>query len=303
MKSMLRQGIWALADPKISLASMAALFLGACAAAAAGPVDWAWLAATVVGIYAVEVAKNASGEIFDFDSGTDLAVSEADRSPFSGGKRVLVEGLLSRTQTKTIAAGGYIVATFIGLTIVAFREFAVLWLGVVGIGLAYFYHAPPLKLSYRGLGEVAVALSYGPLICAGTYLVQTGSVSSEVIWLSVPLGLLIAGFLLINEFPDYHADREANKRTLVVRWGRTTTSRIFAVTLAAAFLLLVLLPFVSAIPNTVWLGLAAVPSAVFAARRLSTNPADTGRLVPAQAASLLTFVVYALGAGIGLLIG
>ena len=127
--------------------------------------------------------------------------------------------------------------------------------------------------------------------------------SSEVIWLSVPLGLLIAGFLLINEFPDYHADREANKRTLVVRWGRTTTSRIFAVTLAAAFLLLVLLPFVSAIPNTVWLGLAAVPSAVFAARRLLTNPADTGRLVPAQAASLLTFVVYALGAGIGLLIG
>ncbi len=299
----MRQGIWALADPKISLASMAAMFLGASAAAAAGPVNWAWLAATVVGIYAVEVAKNASGEIFDFDSGTDLAVSDADRSPFSGGKRVLVDGLLSRTQTKTIAAVGYIVAALIGVAIVAFHEFAVLWLGVVGLGLAYFYHAPPLKLSYRGLGEIAVAVTYGPLLCAGTYLVQRGTVSGEVILLSLPLGLLIGSFLLINEFPDYHADTEANKRTLVVRWGRTVASRVFALTVAAAILLLILLPLVTAIPNTAWLALVAVPSAGFAARRLLANPADTELLIPAQVASLLTFVLYALGAGIGLLIG
>jgi 1,4-dihydroxy-2-naphthoate octaprenyltransferase len=303
MKSMLRQGIWALADPKISLASMAALFLGACAAAAAGPVNWAWLAATVAGIYAAEVAKNASGEIFDFDSGTDLAVSAADRSPFSGGKRVLVDGLLSRTQTKTIAAGGYIVAALIGVAIVAFREFAVLWLGVVGIGFAYFYHAPPLKLSYRGLGEMTVAVTYGPLLCGGTYLVQRGTVSAEVILLSLPLGLLIGSFLLINEFPDYHADKEANKRTLVVRWGRTMASRVFALTVATAILLLSILPLVTAIPNTAWLALVAVPSAGFAARRLLANPANTELLIPAQAASLLTFVLYALVAGIGLLVG
>lgn len=299
----MRQGIWALSDPKISLASMAAMFLGACAAAAAGPVNWGWLAATVIGIYAIEVAKNASGEIFDFDSGTDLDVSTADRSPFSGGKRVLVDGLLTRTQTKTIAALGYIVAALIGLGIVAAREFAVLWLGLVGIGLAYFYHAPPVKLSYRGLGEMAVAVTYGPLLCAGTYLVQRGSVSAEVILLSLPLGLLISAFLLINEFPDYLADTEADKRTLVVRWGRTTASRAFVLVLAAAILLLILLPLVTAITNAVWLALVAVPSAGFAARRLLANPANTELLIPAQAASLLTFVLFALGAGIGLLLG
>lgn len=299
----MRQGIWALSDPKISLASMAAMFLGACAAAAAGPVNWGWLAATVIGIYAIEVAKNASGEIFDFDSGTDLDVSTADRSPFSGGKRVLVDGLLTRTQTKTIAALGYIVAALIGLGIVAAREFAVLWLGLVGIGLAYFYHAPPVKLSYRGLGEMAVAVTYGPLLCAGTYLVQRGSVSAKVILLSLPLGLLISAFLLINEFPDYLADTEADKRTLVVRWGRTTASRAFVLVLAAAILLLILLPLVTAITNAVWLALVAVPSAGFAARRLLANPANTELLIPAQAASLLTFVLFALGAGIGLLLG
>ena len=92
-------GLWRLADPKISLASMASLFLGACASAATGPLHWGWLAFTVLGIFCIEVAKNASGEIFDFDSGADPGVAPEHLTPFSGGKRVLVEALLTRSQT------------------------------------------------------------------------------------------------------------------------------------------------------------------------------------------------------------
>ena len=59
-----RAGLWRLADPKISLASMASIFLGTCAAAAAGRIDVPWLLVTIAAIFAIEVAKNASGEIF-----------------------------------------------------------------------------------------------------------------------------------------------------------------------------------------------------------------------------------------------
>src|SRR6476646_9777956 len=104
----LTAGIWRLADPKISLASIASLFLGACAAARDGPLSWVWLAVTVAGIFAIEVAKNASGEVFDFDSGTDASVADEDRSPFSGGKRVMVDGLLTRGETVAIAAVCYV---------------------------------------------------------------------------------------------------------------------------------------------------------------------------------------------------
>ena len=79
-------GFWRLADPKISLASMASMLLGACAAALDGPLAPGWLALTVAGIFFLEVAKNASGEVVDWDSGTDQAVAPEDRSPFSGGK-------------------------------------------------------------------------------------------------------------------------------------------------------------------------------------------------------------------------
>jgi 1,4-dihydroxy-2-naphthoate octaprenyltransferase len=68
-------GLWRLADPKISLASMASMALGAAASAHDGPLAWGWLALTVCGVFFIEVAKNASGELFDFDSGADLAVA------------------------------------------------------------------------------------------------------------------------------------------------------------------------------------------------------------------------------------
>lgn len=161
------------------------------------------MALTVLGIFFIEIAKNASGEVFDFDSGTDLAVAAEDRSPFSGGKRVLIDALLTRRQTISIAAVSYLIGIAAGLVIVAYREPQILWLGVVGVALAYFYHAPPFKLSYRGLGELAVGLCYGPLITSGTYLVQLGTVTLEPILVSTLLGLLIAAFLWINEFPDY----------------------------------------------------------------------------------------------------
>jgi 1,4-dihydroxy-2-naphthoate octaprenyltransferase len=294
-------GLWRLADPKISLASFAAMFLGACAAARDGALSWKWLALTVLGIFLIEIAKNASGEIVDFDSGTDQAVTTEDRSPFSGGKRVLIDGLLTRRQTIGIAAVFYVLGIAAGLLIVAYREPQILWLGVVGVGLAYFYHAPPFKLSYRGLGEVAVGLCYGPLITAGTYLVQRGTVTPEVILLATPLGLLIAAFLWINEFPDYRADSVSRRLNLVVRLGRPKAARVFVAMMMVAAVGLTLLPL-AGIPVAVYLGaLFLVPAAV-ASRILLRHAEVTARVVPAQAMTLIAFVLYSLGSGIGLLL-
>jgi 1,4-dihydroxy-2-naphthoate octaprenyltransferase len=302
MATKFARGFWRLADPKISLASAASMLLGTSAAAATGPLSAAWLAVTVIGIFAVEVAKNASGELFDWDSGTDLRVRPEDRSPFSGGKRVLVDGLLTRRQTRAIAIGGYLLAIVAGLAIARWREGGVLWLGVAGLALAFFYHAPPFRLSYRGLGELAVAGSYGPLVCAGTYLVQRGSMPTGVVLLAVPLGLLVAGFLWINEFPDYAADAASGKRTLVVRLGRQRAAIGFAALGVASGLVLALLP-AAGLPRTVWLGGIAVIPYVPAARTLLATPEVTSAVVPAQRSTLQAFLLYAVGASAGILLG
>ena len=294
-------GLWRLADPKISLASFAAMFLGACVAGRDGALSWKGLALTVLGIFFIEIAKNASGEIVDFDSGTDRAVAPEDRSPFSGGKRVLIDGLLTRKQTVGIAAVNYLLGIAAGLLLVSYRGAPILWLGLVGVALAFFYHAPPFKLSYRGLGELAVGLCYGPLITSGTYLVQRGTVTLEVILLSSLLGLLIAAFLWINEFPDYRADLASGRLNLVVQLGRPKAARVFVAIMMVAAAGLTLLPL-AGIPVAVYLGaLFLVPAAV-ASNILLRHAEVTARVIPAQALTLLAFVLYSLGSGLGLLL-
>jgi 1,4-dihydroxy-2-naphthoate octaprenyltransferase len=294
-------GFWRLADPKITLASMSSIFLGASAAVRDGSHAWGWLAVVVFGIFALEWAKNASGEVFDFASGTDQAVAPEDRSPFSGGKRVLVDGLLTPRETWAIALAGYAICIVAGFAIGLLREPAVLWLGLAGVALAFFYHAPPFKLSYRGWGETAVFAAYGPLICCGTYLVMTQTLPARIVWLAVPLGVLIAAFLWINEFPDFRADAAAGKRTLVVRFGRPRAARLFVGLLVFAFVVL-LASLAAGVPAGALGGLVAVVPAIAAGRGLVSSPEDTQRIVPAQAKTLLAFVIYAIGAGIGLMV-
>jgi len=296
------QGFWRLADPKVSLASFAGIILASCVAAADVGLSWTWLALTALGIFCVEVAKNASGEVVDYDSGTDLAVTITNRSPFSGGKRVLVDGLLSRRQTWALSATFFLAAITIGLVIVVFRDSRVLSLGILGIGLAWYYHGGSVRLSYRGLGEIAVALAYGPLVVCGTYFVQAGHLSAPVIHAAMALGLLVAAFLWINEFPDYLADKAAGKNNLVVRLGLERAALGYVILLATGYLWLIFTAINYAWAKGLLWGLLGVLPASFSAWRLLDSPGDTQRVIPAQVASLASFLLMATGAGMGYLL-
>jgi 1,4-dihydroxy-2-naphthoate polyprenyltransferase len=293
------RGVWRVADPKITLASAAAMLVGAAAAARHGPLHWPWLGATVAGIFCIEAAKNASGEIFDWDSGADQAVAAEDRSPFSGGKRVLVDRLMTRRELAWVAAAFYGLGGAAGLAIALFREPLVVWLGAIGAALAYGYHAPPLAFSYRGLGELAVGVAYGPLITCGTYAVQRQTVEADALLLSLPLGLAISAFLWINEFPDRRSDAAVGKRTLVVRLGPDRAAQGFAALVGLAFLGVVLLPL-AGLPLAVLGGLAGLPLGLRAVSQLLQNRDDTRLIIPAQGWTLLSFVLLALGIAVGL---
>lgn len=292
-------GFWRLADPKITLASMASIFLGACLAAAHGEIHVGWLSLTVLGFFAIEVAKNASGDIYDYE--TDMAVAREDRTDFSGGKRVLVDGLLSVSQTSAIAIVFYILGIGAGIAIVMIREPLAIWPGLIGLVLAWSYNGPPGSFAYRGLGELDVAICYGPLICISTYLIQLGEVSRDAFLISVPLGILIAAFLWINEFPDYEADRSVNKRNLIVRLGRKRASRLLPVIQGSAFLIVALLPSFG-LPRGVWLGFAAMIPATWVAIKTWQDPERCYRNAPVNAGALISFLLLSLGSGIGVLL-
>jgi 1,4-dihydroxy-2-naphthoate polyprenyltransferase len=298
-----QKGFWRLADPKISLTSVAAIYVGVAVAAVEAPLNWFWLAITLLAFFAIEVAKNAWGDVIDYDSGTDLAVAEEDRTDFSGGKRVLVDGLLTRRQTWGMAAGFTLAGVLMGVAIVVLREPAAVWLGLIGLIIGWSYHGPPLHLVYRGWGELDVVICYGPLIALSAYLIQTHQLSWQVFWLSLPLGVIVAAFLWVNQFPDYLADKAHDKRNLVVRLGRHRASRVLPLIYLLAFALLAAVPALSGLPKTVWLGaLAAIP-ALYACIHVWRQPETFYRTRPVQPAALIAFLVYSAGAGTGVLIG
>ena len=173
--------------------------------------------------------------------------------------------------------------------------------GLAGVACAFFYHASPLRLSYRGWGEAAVACCYGPLIACGTYLVQHHHVEGPLVPLSILLGVLIAAFLWVNEFPDARADAQAGKRTLVVRLGKTRAARVFAALVVGPFAALVLFAL-TGLPRGALLALLGVVPAVRAVRIVLSVPGDSFRLVVAQTTTLAAFVLFALGGAAGLVL-
>jgi 1,4-dihydroxy-2-naphthoate polyprenyltransferase len=295
-------GLWRLADPKISITSAASMAIGAAMAYRDGDFSWLWLAVLAAAMFCMEVAKNAWGDIFDYDSGTDLAVLPEDRTDFSGGKRVLVDELLTRRQTWAIAAAFSAGGLCLGALIVFGREPTVFWLGTAALILGWSYHGPPLRLAYRGLGELDVVLIYGPAIAMATYAMLTGTYSLEVVWASMPLGLFIAAFLWVNEFPDYQADLGAGKRNLVVRLGKFRASRLLPCIYGMAIISLAWASFSLQVPAVFSYGAIGLVPAAAAVGWAWQNPETFYRHRPAQPAALLAFVLLSAGICAGIVL-
>ncbi len=296
-------GFWRLADPKISITSAAAMAIGGALAARDGGFSWQWFLVMGLAMFCMEVAKNAWGDVYDYDSGTDLAVRPEDRTDFSGGKRVLVDEILTRGQTWAIALCFATVGLALGAFMVFLREPSLFWLGTVALLLGWSYHGPPLQLAYRGLGELDVVLCYGPLISLATYALLTQGYSVDVLWASVPLGLFTAAFLWVNEFPDYEADRSVGKDNLVVKLGKQRASRVLPLIYLAALGLLVLAVDRDVLDSLALLGFAGALPAIPAVYWTWQNPETFYRYHPVQPMALLAFVLLSAGITTGIVLG
>ena len=170
----------------------------------------------------------------------------------------------------TIATVCYLAAGAIGLILLATHgSTALLVIGVLGFIVSIGYTAPPLKFVYRGLGEVAVALGFGPMMLLGAYVVQTGgTLAWEPFVASIPVALLAALILYVNEIPDRRGDAIAGKRTLPVRFSRTTVIAGYDVAVTAAYVVLVLAVVAGILPVPVLLMLLTIPLALRVSRGL-----------------------------------
>ena len=182
----------------------------------------------------LQIGSNLANDVFDYERGTDLARRH-------GPLRVTQSGLLTPDQVKIGMWIAFCLAGLLGLYLAFEAGWVVLLIGLVAIFSAITYTGGPFPLGYYGLGDLFVFLFFGLASVAGTYFVQARLVSPAAWWMSLPIGLIIVGILVVNNLRDIETDRLASKHTLAVMLGERFAKVEYLFCVVAAFLCLPML--------------------------------------------------------------
>lgn len=247
----------------------------------------------VLGGLLLHTGTNVANDYFDHRSGTDDVNVEFVR-PFTGGSRMIQSGFLSPREVLWGALAAFALACVIGLYLAYVRGPLILVLGLIGIFSGFFYTAPPFNLASKGVGEFFIGLNFGVLMTLGSFFVQTGYLAWEPVVAAIPVGLLIAGVLYINEFQDAPADGSVGKDHLVVRLGRRRAALGYLVLMAITYVVIVLAVLLRITSPFTLIALATLPVAIRAIGVARAHYDEYLQLVPANAATVFIHLLTGL---------
>ncbi|MGC6423771.1 MAG: 1,4-dihydroxy-2-naphthoate polyprenyltransferase [Lentimonas sp.] len=161
----------------------------------------------------IQIGTNFANDYLDGIRGTD---TEARLGP----QRAVAAGLIAPDVMKRATISVLAVGFFVGLALIPFGGWWLLGIGLASVACAWLYTGGPFPLAYNGLGDVFVVLFFGLIAVGCTYYVQVGAVTFDVYLLGLGCGLLVNNILVVNNYRDIAEDRQANKCTLVVLFGR-----------------------------------------------------------------------------------
>ncbi len=200
----------------------------------AGAFHWSVAAWGTAGVVLVMLATYLAGEYWDYHE--DTLAAALGESRFSGGSRVVQRGLLPRRAPLWGSLASVAAALAVAVVLqLGYRTGPwTLPFALVGLAGGFFYSSRPVRWVSTGVGELWIGFNYGWLPVAVGYYLQAGRVTPLVHWLAAPIGLTIFNVILLNEFPDYPADREAGKANLTVRLGPARAAVLYAAAAAGA---------------------------------------------------------------------
>ena len=284
-------------------ATFVPLLVGAAVANFLGyDVSWGWLGLTVLGGSLLHIGTNTANDYFDHTSGTDEA-NYNYMVPYSGGSRSIQMGLISAKGMLTVSLVAFLLSAVVGVPLIQKAGMDVLWLGLIGFVSGFFYTAPPFRFASRkGLGELLIGLNFGPLMVAGSALVQTGQILPEALLAGIPIGLLVAAIVYMNEFPDHDGDKATGKDTLIVVFGLEQARLGYVFLVVGAFVSIIVMALNGTLPM---LSLIALPAAYLGIRAVQTlyKYYNDRLLLPANAGTINMHLVTGLLFCIGIWLG
>jgi 1,4-dihydroxy-2-naphthoate polyprenyltransferase len=221
--------IWFMAARVRTLpAAVAPVLVGTALAIERGILRPGAFVAALLGSLLIQIGTNLANDYSDARRGADAE----DRV---GPVRVTAGGLVPPRQVLVATYVTFGLAVLCGVYLVAVAGIELLFVGIASIAAGVLYTGGPKPYGYEGLGEIFVFLFFGVAAVAGSAFAQLRTWPWEAFVLAIPVGLLAAAILVVNNVRDMDSDARAGKRTLAVRLGRDRARTVYGLIVYGAY--------------------------------------------------------------------
>ncbi|RLL46475.1 1,4-dihydroxy-2-naphthoate polyprenyltransferase [Oceanobacillus piezotolerans] len=285
---------WRMIRPHTLTASFIPVFVGTMAAWVEGSINWNIFLAMLLASIFIQTATNLFNEYYDFKRGLDN-----EESVGIGGS-IVRDGIKPNT-IKNLAFFLYFISLIIGIYICIASSWWIAVIGLVCMAFGYLYTGGPIPISYTPFGELASGFLMGTVIIGISYFIQTGTLTSSVILISIPIMILIGTINMANNIRDRDGDEIGGRKTIPVLIGREKAITFMAILFIIVFGLTGLYIIVGILP--LWSLLTFL--AIFKARAVIKNfrgKTAAIEMMPAMKATGITNTIYGFLLGISLLL-
>lgn len=238
---------WRLLRPHTLTASFVPVFVGTMLAALYEESFHILLfLAMMIASILIQSATNMFNEYFDFARGLDN-----EHSVGIGGT-IVRDGIKPKT-VLGLAITFFGIATLLGIFICIQSSWWIAVIGLVSMLFGYLYTGGPFPIAYTPFGELFAGFFMGTVIIGISYYIQTLSITSDVIWVSIPIAIFIGCILLSNNIRDLDGDKLNGRKTIAILLGRKNAVNflgmlfIISYALTLAYIIIGILPIWSLI--------------------------------------------------------
>ncbi|AMQ05384.1 1,4-dihydroxy-2-naphthoate polyprenyltransferase [Sporosarcina sp. FSL K6-1540] len=286
---------WQLTRPHTLTAAFAPVFLGTMIALTYGKLHFPLFIAMLVASVFIQMATNMFNEYYDFKRGLDTEQS------IGIGGTIVRNGVKPKT-VLNLAFMLYGISVLIGIYICMETSWMLAVVGILSMMVGYFYTGGPYPIAYTPFGELFSGVVMGMLLILISFYIQTETVTTEAVLLSIPSMLLVAGIMLANNIRDLEGDKEGGRKTLAILVGRynaITILMLFFIISYGWIIAMILFGHLTPWALLVFLSIKKPIGAITVFRK-NHIPIH---VMPAMKNTAVTNTLFGLLLGIGILIG
>ncbi|MFA8437436.1 1,4-dihydroxy-2-naphthoate polyprenyltransferase [Pueribacillus sp. YX66] len=285
---------WRLLRPHTLTAAFIPVFIGTMLALLYGEFHMLLFLAMLFASLLIQTATNMFNEYYDYKRGLDT------KDSVGIGGAIVRDGV----EPAVVLRLGLIlfaIALLLGVYISATTSWWIAVIGAISMAAGYFYTGGPYPIAYTPFGEIVSGFFMGLVIILISFFIQTGTVTTESVLISIPISILCGAILTSNNIRDREGDEKSGRRTLAILLGHENSIKFLAAMFAVSYLWIVGMVITGY--GTLWLLLVflSVPKAILATKSFvgKTRPVE---MMPAMKATAQMHTIFGFLVSIGLLI-